>query len=52
MIAVMIATGRRVSRRSRRRSMNGSAIAITSRMFGIPTVPITTVSGHLKIRSR
>ena len=52
MIAATIATGRRERRRSRRRSMKGSAIRIASRMFGTPTVPITTVSGHLKIRSR
>jgi hypothetical protein len=52
MIAATIATGRRDSRRSRRRSMNGRAIRIASRMFGTPTVPSTTVSGHLKIRSR
>ena len=46
------ATGRRDSRRSRRRSRNGSAIISTMMSVGIPTVPRITESGHLKIRSR
>ena len=48
----MTATGRRVSRRSMRRSRNGSRIAMISMIVGIPTVPRITEFGHLKIRSR
>ena len=51
-IAATIATGRRESRRSARTSMNGSASRMISSTVGKPTVPITTVGGHLKMRSR
>ena len=47
-----MATGRRESRRSCRLSRNGSASSRISAIVGIPTVPSTTESGHLKIRSR
>ena len=50
--AATIATGRRESRRSMRRSRNGSASSRTMQMVGIPTVPRITESGHLKIRRR
>ena len=48
----MIATGRRLSRRSARMSMNGIASSSTSAIVGMPIVPRITVGGHLKIRSR
>jgi len=32
--------------------MNGIAIRITSSTVGNPTVPMITVGGHLKMRSR
>src|SRR4051812_34365601 len=51
-IAATIATGRRSRRRSERISMNGIASSSTSSTVGRPIVPITTVFGHLKIRSR
>ena len=51
-IAATNATGRRRTARSGRRSKNGSPIRSTSRSVGTPTVPSTTVSGHLKMRSR
>ena len=51
-IAATNATGRRRIARSGRRSKNGSPIRSTSRIVGTPTVPSTTVSGHLKMRRR
>ena len=51
-IAATTATGRRRIARSGRRSKNGSPISSTSSSVGTPTVPRTTVSGHLKMRSR
>jgi len=50
--AVSIATGRRLSLRSRRTSKNGRAIRRMRQIVGIPTVARITDSGHLKIRSR
>jgi hypothetical protein len=49
---VTIATGRRRSERSRRRSTNGITSARMISSVGMPTVPRITDSGHLKIRSR
>jgi hypothetical protein len=49
---VTIATGRLISLRSRRVSRNGIASSRRRAIVGIPTVPITTEFGHLKIRSR
>ena len=51
-IAATNATGRRSTARSGRRSKNGSPIRSMSRIVGMPTVPSTTVSGHLKMRRR
>ena len=51
-IAVTSATGRRRIARSGRRSKNGSPIRRIRRIVGTPTVPSTTVSGHLKMRRR
>ena len=50
--AATIATGRRDGRRSRRRSKNGSPMRRISRIVGMPTVAMNTVSGHSKIRRR
>ncbi len=50
--AATITTGRRDSRRSVLRSMNGSARSRIRAIVGIPTVARITESGHLKIRSR
>ena len=50
--AATIATGRRSGRRSRLLSRNGNASSRMSAIVGMPTVPRTTDSGHLKIRSR
>ena len=46
------ATGRLESRRSVRRSMNGSTSSRIRQIVGMPTVARITDSGHLKIRSR
>ena len=51
-MAATKATGRRRMARSGRRSKNGSPMRRMRQSVGTPTVPSTTVSGHLKMRRR